>query len=216
MAAIAAGFVVVLDAGFHLHHQPAPAGFDLATPAAAVILFAAIVIGVRLIWRGLAYRTRNPLSPRRLAQLKAERVAVAQARRQRLAELAADPRRAAYVALIEGGQAWSDAQIAYDLDRAALATCTHLKPVEAAIRLSGVAVKLEVAPNITARCVLDYQAAQRRFTLAHCVKFTERSMGGRDYEDGLFAMLRCAVCESRIDFTHRHQPGQTDPVFPSG
>jgi hypothetical protein len=122
--------------------------------------------------------------------------------------------RAKYVEAINRGEAWSDDQIAYDLDPAARATCVHLRPVETLLRAAPVRVKLWVPPNLRVAAVLDFEALKQRVPLPANVTYAEGSMGGRAYEDGLFSMLRCGSCESRIDFTHRHEARAGEPVFP--
>lgn len=212
MAAVGAGFVVVLDVGFHAHHQPAPGDLDLLLAPALVALAAGfgVLAGQARTW-GVG---RSRLSRRDRARLRAQRLAFAEERRRRVADLAADPLRARYAALVEAGQAWSDEQIAYDLDPAARATCAHLQTLEGVLRDAGVFVKRQPPPNVTARCVIDPEALKARLNLEACVAFTEGSMGGRAYEDGLFAMVRCSACQSRIDVTHRHEPNAAAPLFP--
>ncbi|MBS0410365.1 MAG: hypothetical protein JSR86_10665 [Proteobacteria bacterium] len=213
MAAVGAGFVVVLDVGFHAHHQPAPAGLDLVLAPALVVLAAGlgVVAGQVRTWRGGG--SRLTFSDRR--RLRTQRLAFEEDRRRRIAELAADPVRARYAALVEAGEAWSDEQIAYDLDKGARATCAHLQGLEGALREVGVFVKRQAQGRVTARCVIDPDRLKTRLPLPAGAAFTEGSMGGRSYEDGLFAMVRCAACESRIDVTHRHEAGAGLPVFPA-
>lgn len=213
MAAVGAGFVVVIDLGFHLHRQPPPPGFDLMLSPALVVLAAGlgVVAGQIRTWRG--GRSRLTRGDRR--RLRAQRLAFEADRRRRIAELAADPVRARYAALVEAGQAWSDEQIAYDLDKGARATCAHLQGLEGALRDAGVAVKREAQGRVTARCVIDADRLKMRLPLPDCAAFTEGSMGGRTYEDGLFAMVRCGACESRVDVTHRREAGPSLPVFPA-
>jgi len=213
MAAVGAGFVVVLDLGFHAHREAPPPGFDLMLAPALVLLAAGlgVLAGQARTWGA----GRSRLSPRDRARLRARRQAFEDERRRRVAELAADPARARYAALVEAGEAWSDEQIAYDLDPAARATCPHLQALEGALRGAGVFVKRQTPPNVTARCIVDPEALKARLELSPGVAFAEGSMGGRAYEDGLFAMVRCSACESRIDLTHRHEPNAGVPVFPT-
>lgn len=218
MAAVASGFVVLLGTGSRLTGQPSPemipAGLYYGS---IVVLIGVTVLGVRwlasqpppvmpdLDWL-------NPFHRRRLALL---RVRSEQERLSRLAKLAANSGTRKYVALIEHGESWNDAQIAYNEDRDKLATCVHVQPIERAIRASGIQVKSLHGMDVRAKCQIDHVELRRRFALPDTVHYTEGVIDQRSYEDPPSAWIVCVVCRSIIDAVHRHEATPDIPVFPA-
>ncbi|MGA0599497.1 hypothetical protein ACO2Q3_02185 [Caulobacter sp. KR2-114] len=218
MAGTGGGFALALAAMFHLHGQRPPPGLDDVVPLAALALGGGVV--ALFAWNGPLSHLRLDAPGRRPSRadrrrLARQREASAEARRQRLAVLAADPVRARYVALIEAGQAWSDEQIAYDLDAAARTTCLHLRPVEDGLRAAGVWVKLRIPRWVDAQAVCDEPALRRRFALAPEVAYVEGYTSDRGSDWWPYAYLRCGACESRINFLHRDEARHEEPVFPA-
>ena len=74
---------------------------------------------------------------------------------ERIKRLDADPATRKYAKLMRTGQYWTDAEIAYDRDPASLATCTHLQPVERAMRSAGLDVRVHFNAAIKAECRID-------------------------------------------------------------
>jgi len=217
MAAVGCGFVVVLGAGFRLHHQTPPGllgpGFYPAIVALAAIV--AFVIVKRPFAEFPSARGLNPVELHRLrTRMHAEREAWEVERRRRIAELSADPTRRKYAARIEAGEAWNDAQIAYDLDPDATATCRHLRPVESAMRAAGLEVRLIAPPQVRAPCRIDEPALWSQFERPRSVSYLEMFLGGRAAEDDPVAYLRCEACQATIDVLHPDQTREGTPAFP--
>lgn len=212
MAGVAAGFVVVIGTGFKLSGDTMPREIGATYMPAFVVLVAALIGGV-VYWRGQPRgMARNFGAERqRLRQVqqdfRAERAA-------RMAALAADPVKSKYVALIERGEAWSDAQIDYNEDLARLATCVHLQPIERAMRTAGIQVKLEIAPNVSAPCRVDAEALQRHFYLPESVRYAEPPSYDRSVEDPPMAVVLCESCKSLIRVVHPLEAQPQTPVFP--
>ncbi|MBL8696810.1 MAG: hypothetical protein JNK67_00470 [Alphaproteobacteria bacterium] len=218
MAGVAAGFVVAIDGGFMITGAPAPVEIaGLFYPALAVLVVA-LAFGVRALaamWRApRAAPVGRAWSHAGRADLLRSRQAGEAERRARLAQLAADPTRRRYVALIERGESWSDAQIAYDLDAATTATCAHLQPVERAIRAAGIKVRRWAGPDVGADCMIDTAALARRFVLPASVRYEEPAPYDRATEDSPVALLRCAACRSSIIAWHP-SVAAGGPVFPA-
>jgi hypothetical protein len=72
----------------------------------------------------------------------------------------------------------SPAQIAYRNDRNATAACIHLQPIEHAMRIAGVDVRLleqsQYQPIVMADCRINEAELQRVFTLPASVQYWER------------------------------------------
>jgi hypothetical protein len=154
MAGVGAGFVIVIGAGFYLSGQPAPSAIANSLPVAVAVLAAVIVVAAKR-WRPGRPRASDwGILPDGFdfhrPHLRRQRLANEEARRQRLAALAADPIKCRYVKLIEAGHSWSDAQIAYDLDRCQTATCPHLQPIERALRDHGLYLRRWAGPDVEA------------------------------------------------------------------
>lgn len=118
----------------------------------------------------------------------------------RLARLAADPRRAPYAALIRRGANWTEAQIDYDLDPARTVTCPHLRATEAAMRGAGLRLRYRRPGEVDAPCIIGPAARQAAATPP--VAYLEPLPVGRAHEDPREAMLRCAACGSAIHALH--------------
>lgn len=140
------------------------------------------------------------LSPRRLRKRAlAERQRADAERRRRLATLAADPVRRRYAALIEAGEWWSDAQIAYDLDPDRTVTCPHLAPIEHAMRVAGVRVRCAIGSRAMADCRVDLPTLARAMPVPREIVYSnDMYAGGRGAEDPPSSGLLCNACRSAI------------------
>lgn len=208
MAGVAAGIIVGLNVGFLLSGSPAPVELaGLLYPAAAVLVVT-LAMGIRALARMLtrskqpAFTSPQPSRPDRAAQ------------QQRLARLAADPVRRRYVALIERGESWTDAQIDYDLDPAMTVTCEHLQPVERAIRLTKIKMRRHAGADVGVACALDPASLAKSFALPRSVRYEEPPPHDRASADSPVALLRCATCRSSIVGWHPSTAGPHSPVFP--
>ena len=159
-----------------------------------------------------------PLNPIKLARyrrkMEQERLAWEEARRQRIALLRADPATEKYANRIASGQAWSDAQIAYDMDPERLVTCRHLQPVERAMRRADFWMKLVAPPQVEVRCLIDEPALRAAFALPDSVVYKQYFLGGRAAEDDPVAFLICNACQSTIDAVHPYSADRDTPKFP--
>src|SRR6185295_6370151 len=105
-----------------------------------------------------------PWTPWERSQAEAARKAREELLQRRLAHLAADPLRRKYVALIKGGEHWTDEQIDYDIDPAWTVTCPHLRPIEKAMRAARLPMRRGTGAQVDAACVVDEDRLKRDFT----------------------------------------------------
>jgi len=147
--------------------------------------------------------------------MRQARVQIVEARRRRLAALAADPVRRKYVPLIERGEAWSDEQIAYNEDPHSVVTCVHLQPIERAMREAGIEVRYVAGLHVGAKCCIDSVALQHRFAPPESVQYIEAVVDQRSYWDPLSAWITCAACRSCIDTVYRTDAMPQTPLFPA-
>jgi hypothetical protein len=138
------------------------------------------------------------------AQIRRRQVAeFARKNAGRIAALRADPARGAYAARVASGESWSDEQIDYDRDAAAVTTCVHLQPVEAAMRRAGVLVRLIRPLQVDARCRIDEAALNATGLLTPPATYWGYYESGRSYEDNPTSRFDCKLCPSaRIWVVH--------------
>ncbi|MGH6942576.1 hypothetical protein [Hypericibacter sp.] len=117
--------------------------------------------------------------------------------------------------LIEAGQSWSDAQIAYDLDRRQTATCPHLQPIERALRDQGLYLRRWAGPDVEAQCCVDEAGLARRFELAPSVRYAEPAAYDRSLEDPPAALIHCSLCRSSIHLIHPALARRQTAWFPA-
>ena len=163
MAMVGSGMLSGLLGLFRYHGDVPPMGLDgLLYPSAALFALALVLFLVRVVpgWSYGRGEWRQWVGPNRVNPSHAA------AQRERIARLAADPATAAYARRIEAGEAWSDAQIAYDRDPTQLASCTHLQPIEADLRRGGYRMRLGNNAYVEAGCFIDPAAIQRQYRLA--------------------------------------------------
>lgn len=199
MAGVGAAFIVLLWAGFALSGDAMPVPIEQAHGTALAVLCVTIAYG---IWRILpgprAQAARQRYDRGTRAELLARQAAWQKQKREMLAHIANDPLRAAYAARIEAGESWTLAQIDYDLDPHASTTCAHLAPIERAMRMAGVLVKLHYGNTISADCVVEEPAARERFAVEPPVGFGYLPQSGRDYEDPPSVAFTCSEHRARI------------------
>lgn len=211
-AGVAAGFVVMLWTGFHLHGQVAPPPIDDLFPLAAVVLAAALtwLCYLATTWLGDAARRR-----RDWARAQADIDRARRDRGERIARLRTDPVRRIYAERMERGESWGDAQIDYDLDPDAVATCVHLAPIERAMRRHGIAVRLLYNDNVHAPCTIDEAELKRQFGMAAPAWYglvPQYDRGG--YEEPPAAMIRCDAHGAIIHCVEAGMAKPETPRFP--
>ena len=215
MAGVAAGFVVFLWAGFHWHHQPAPAPIDSLFPPAALVLVFAIVW---LTWHLARNARRGILSHggriRSRADLRRDQEDWKRERREMHERLAADPIRRPYLKRIERGEHWSEAQIDYDLDPDATATCAHLAPIERAMRRAGMRLKLGHGHIVNADCTIDEPALRQRFAIELPAWYGMIEQYDRSLEDPPAAAILCREHGAMIYVVAPRQAERETPRFP--
>ena len=218
MAMVGSGFIVVLGAGFRLHHETPP-GYLGSGFYPAIVVFVGVIAYV-VVKRPFAAdgprpRALNPFEQRRLrAKWRAERKAFEAERRERIARLSADPELRGYAEQIAAGEAWSDGQIAYDRDPGALAACVHLQPVEAAMRRAHLDLRLVAPLWLSAPCRIDEAALRAQFDLPASVTYVEAYLGGRAAEDDPVGYILCRACQSQIGTVHPREARSQTSVFP--
>jgi hypothetical protein len=210
MAAVMVAFAVVLGFGFWFHQKPAGVSDEVFGVAAGLALVAISFVLVRLLtvlspwdWRG-GGPMFGPWLTRRKGKLT-------------LAE-----RSARQVAYVEERKA---RQAAYLRDPTATATCPHLQPVERAMRLAGIDMRLlelsELGPVIQARCRVNELELRRIFGLPASIKYVEGYEPDRGMYGNARADLVCGDCvetdRGRCDLLvlHPEQCVETTPWFPA-
>ena len=215
MASVAAGFFLTLKIGFAVHHDPAPALFSstmLTATAILVLLTGVIVLTIVMIEAG--GKTVYNTSPYGDAYGGAN--ARAEVRRLRVAELAADPRRAKYAPLVARGEDWSDAAILYHEDPNRLATCVHLRPIEQAVRRAGIAARLYREHDVVATCRIDLPRLEQVVSVAPPIRYAEFFQADRAENDLPTAFLICDEHKSILYTTHPAAAGaDTAPWMPA-
>lgn len=200
VAASAALLAAIIAAGYGLDRL----GYTLPRPPPGARLFLGLVAlavgGVALVVQPLV----RGWSARRID------TAAAQSRRQRIARLRADPATHRFANLLERGQHWSDAQIAYALDRTMLATCVHLQPAERAMRAEGLECKPTYPAILAVECRLDEAALGPVFP----VSYREWLQSDRGEAGSPHAALHCEACRWSIQVVHPADATPATPWFP--
>lgn len=202
------GYPIPLETGGPIPHTNLAIGlpFSLDGPLEPIIVIALLLGCVFLGNRGALRIFRRRARPTGLAKKYAEIAAA------RAAELRADPLRNAYAARVARGEQWSDAQIDYDLDRTALATCSHLQPIERRMRERGVTLKRYGQDSVFADCVVDAGALTECGLLVPPAQYEEFYAPERGPSDIPVAGIFCRRCaDSRINLKHPDdQPRRPD------
>ena len=216
MACVAAGFFVGIKVVFLLHGGPLPAPFDsvVLTAVAVITLLTVMVAGSIWMVRSLGTAATGARIRR---ETKAAASVFAEERDRRVAELAADPKRAQYAPLVERGEDWSDENIAYYEDPDRAVTCAHLQPMERAMRQAGIDVRRYRETDVSAKCCIDFDALQRAFAVVPPVRYAEFFAGERYEFEHPMAYLTCDEHELSIHTVHPEESGaRTLPSFPDG
>jgi hypothetical protein len=219
MAGTGAAMFAALTIGFWVHGDTPPAElrgvFYLAIP---ILVAVAVFIVVRKPFAGWgrALPTYNPIERARWRRKARRDIAAYEAElAARIAKLSADPALRPYAERIGAGDYWSDAQIAYDRDPTALATCRHLAPIERAMREGGFEVRLSEAPAVRCNCRIDETGLWTRFPPGRRLTYVERFLGGRAEEDDPEAYILCDACQAGIKTIHPYAVRGEIPWFPA-
>jgi hypothetical protein len=139
-----------------------------------------------------------------------------EARRLRVAELAADPARARYAPLVERGEEWTEDDIVYDENQESVLTCVHLQSVERAMRRAGIRLRRAARGEVLAKCRVDAVALQHSFAiLAPPVRYAEFFQPERHEHDNPAAHLICDEHLSMIHLVHPEEAyAENAAVFP--
>jgi len=179
MLSVALAFAVVLSAGFWLSdHYPALAANStvFGTAAGLAIVFAATAFA-RVFGIPIRFWKR---APPRVTPSKHGAIPVSP----------------------EFSPAPAQLKIDYANQPSMTITCTHLAPIERAMRVAGISV-VPIAPiAVQASCRIHRPSLLRRFTPPDSVSYCEFFMPERSPDDNPGAHLRCAHCESHIDVDH--------------
>jgi len=199
MAMVGAGFYLALKVGFATHHDAVPEPFQgmKGTVTAIVILVAgAAVLTTAAVRSGGVAGARSRSEAEKNFDWHKE------ARRLRAAELAANPATAKYAPLVEKGEEWSDADIAYFENPALTTTCPHLEPIERAMRAAGIEARRYRETDTSMTCRIDHGALERDFGVTAPVRYAEFYAGDRDSCDRPIAFLICDEHKSMIHTLH--------------
>ncbi|MCC7398961.1 MAG: hypothetical protein IT455_17980 [Planctomycetes bacterium] len=114
----------------------------------------------------------------------------------RIAELESVPHRRRHVGELLRGRPLTDEQIDYLEFPARLATCEHLRPVEAALRAADHRVSLRRERAVHAPVRLGFERLRTRFALPACVEAIDVE---HNWHDAVFDhRLCCTTCHSEI------------------
>jgi len=209
MFLVAAGFVLLLAIGFRLHGEVAPAGIDDAVPAAALVMLVVGGGGGITLWRRWQARLRRRSAGQEMISRSRQLHA------KRLAELNADPAKRKYIPLVERGESWSDEQITYHEDHALTATCTHLQPIEQAMRQAGIDLRRITSVTVSAKCRVNESMAKQHFTVQPPIFYVEDYQGDRGAADFPTAFFTCRNCHSSISTLHPDEARADTTWFPA-
>ena len=198
MIAVAAAFVVVLPAAFWIHERTPGISDDLFGTMVAISIAA---ISGLLVCLMLGMSPWKGVARRLRTSRAAPVIRDERAEAERLA-----------------------AQRAYAADTNATAACVHLQPIEHAMRLAGVEVRLcgisEYGPIVKAACRIDDAELRRMFELPEWVAYREAYSPERSPWDNPHAYILCARCfetdRSRCNLSvlHPSECREDTPWFP--
>jgi hypothetical protein len=215
-AGVGAGFIVGLHLLFQHFGDPEPQEIAWAFDSAVGALVVSVAIG--LWWA--AWPLPNvgwAMAPDWLGTNKRrwarEARLMTEESKQRAARLHADPATRKYAVAMRNGERWSDAQIAYDRDPAALLTCAHLQPVERLMRQYGIRVKAGYGGHVDAHCLVEKDDFYRIFPNLKPVYFNEAIPGDRQYDPESAAIV-CPEHHCSIGVEHPRDGDTKAPWFP--
>jgi hypothetical protein len=216
MFAVAAAFIIVLGLGFAIHWKAAGVSDRVFGTVAALAIAGFSFLILYLLSPSLF---STPTYFRRRIHGNVSSSAIALDHKRRIAELAADPVKRKYAALMERGEWWTDDQILYDENLTMVATCAHLQTIEYAMRLAGLKVRLNllipsVPASVTTYCRINEEELKRRFLPAESIHYREYFQPERSEWDNPTADLLCTECRSRIFVVHPREAREDTPWFP--
>lgn len=207
VVAVAAAFVIALTLGFQIHDSMPGISDEVLGSCVALSIFGiAFAIFALLAAPGTFRRRRRAVSAKPEAPVRPRKVEpIPQPSAPRI------PQR-------------SGEQIAYDQNVNMTATCPHLKPIEHAIRMAGIATHLMTASfeehfaplaRVQADGRINLDALKLQFPFPDSVQYTEGYRPERSQYDNPWATLACSDCRSAIELVHPEWPRQTTQWFPS-
>jgi hypothetical protein len=224
MAAVGVSFGLSVLFG-SMVRQSAPQMSDNVVAVIVLSIWVVMSFGILYVlapWKTAPKRVSLPLGLEVQARDAAE--AFRSAKRDRIAQLSAEPNRSQYARLMERGEWWTDEQIAYCENPQAVATCVHLQPIERAMRSTGIVPRLLTQPwdknfaplpNISADCRINEVELKRLYPGADSIRHTTGYWPERSATDNPWAKLACAWCNSSIEVVHPEWPGRNTVWFPS-
>jgi hypothetical protein len=100
------------------------------------------------------------------------------------------------------------------LEASDLVTCHHLSPVEHAMRLEGLKMRMENASRLNVTCRIDLTRLSAEFGPAVASLYVERHEIDRSYLDPKSALFWCVACQCRLAVVHPEEAGEATPWFP--
>jgi hypothetical protein len=119
-----------------------------------------------------------------------------------------------YVALIERGEYWPEERIAYNEDVTRAVTCTHLQPVERAMRDAGIEARLQARVEVKAACRISRAAFDQAFGTSVSARYVEWRDTDRHSDGPYVASLWCQPCAPNIFVGHPQEAQSQTPWFP--
>ena len=201
---------VVITIGFWLNEPVVPGILAVGFLPTLIVVMTALAMAVRYAWANWTMPSFSLKTALRNARESSRSMAEHKAW---LAQIAADPRRQRYFAMIQAGDLfWTPERVEYDLDSHATACCQHLSPIERAMRKAGIDVKLSGYEYVIADCRIDAERLKQRFRFMEPTTYQEVLMYDRGAEDPV-ARLVCE-CRSAITVHHPQRAPDGTPVFP--
>lgn len=216
-------FAAILQTGYHYRDwieanpgQAKAVGIAIAV-AAMIVVVVAGHYGLRL------YARIDPTTIHLRVRAKRQQKQAIAEHEARLTAMEADPALRVYALRMRaGGEYWTDAQIAYDLDKTKTECCRHLAPIEQAMRASGLRVRPIAERHVDARCTINEGWLRTLLAVPVDVTYSPdifaamRDANGytRAADDVPNAELRCVACNSAIHMPGPHEAKPGTPIFP--
>ena len=222
MAAVGAGFIVLIRIGFWLSGDRVPTEVSGVFPGAVALLVMVVIATVMIVSRGgfarwsagtqsHAYQATHPSS----VESTAPRTRFHETRHGWMTAVPTGPVSSEPAAPVKRSEHWSKAQIEYQEDPTALVTCAHLRVVERKMRDTGIDVRLDYAVHAKALCRIDHAAFARIFGDETAALYEERHEIDRSYLDPKSAMFWCPTCQSRLTVIHPETANAHTRWFPT-
>ncbi len=195
IAGVGAGFIVAIRFGFWIHDQQAPRELSDGLFAGAVALLVYLLVAAIVHWW--------PRKPSARPVSVPAQVAVATAAAVKAPFNAANP---APLPRPLPPRAWVDPRT--------LVSCTHLMPVEQAMRGDGIRMQVSRALFVSANCRISQPQLIEEFGADIAAMYDERHEIDRSYLDPKSAFLHCATCRSTLMVVHPEEARELTPWFP--